>query len=256
MRLVPAIAIAVTAVARVAAAEPDDIIGRPLVLEQGQLDARLAVETNLSTNLFARPLSFAPDVWYGVMPDVTIGLIHSDLAIDRLAPGASVCIRTDQIICPHTYHGSGLDMLVSLATGSFAAAAHVRMLVRDIDPYFEPAGTFGATLRWRRGRFAIAGDPYLQIGFDNNRHGNRTALWLPITLSVQPLPRWAIDLYTGWNSDVAIIRDGYYVPAGVGTRVRATDHIDVGATFGFMSVLGPQNDVKARVLFLTVGWRS
>lgn len=247
---------AVTAAARVAGAEPDDIIGRPLVLDRGQLDAQLSVETNVSTNLFARPLSLAPDVWYGVMPDLTIGVIHSDLAVDRLAPGASVCLRTDAFICQHTYHGSGLDALFALTTGSFAAAAHVRMLVRDLEPYFEPAGTFGATLRWQRGRFAITGDPYVQIGFDNNRHGNRSALWLPITLAVQPLPRWAIDLYTGWNSDFAVIRDGYYVPAGIGTTVRATTHIDAGATFGFPNILGPQNDVKSRVVFLTVGWRS
>jgi hypothetical protein len=243
------------AAARVAGAAPDDLVARPLLLDAGQLDAQLVVETDLATNLFARPLSFAPDVWYGVMPDLTIGVIHSDLAIDRLGPGASLCVRTDQIICPHTYHGSGLDALFALTTGSFAAAAHVRMLVRELAP-FEPAATFGATLRWQRGRIAITGDPFLQIGFANTARGNRTQLWLPIAFAVQPMPRWAIALYTGWNSDLAIIRDGYDVPAGVGTRVRATAQVDVGATFGFASILGPQNDAKARVLFVTVGWRD
>ena len=242
--------------ARAAAAAPDDIVGRPLVLAPGEVDARLVVETNLATNLIAQPLSLAPDAWIGVMPDLTIGVIHSDLAIDRIGPGASFCVKTDTIICPDAYHGSGLDALFSVTTGSFAAAAHVRMLVRQLDPYFEPAATFGALLRWQHGRIAITADPFVQVGFANLAHGNRTQVWLPIQASIQPLPRWAVDLYTGWNTDVAIVRDGYYVPAGVGTRVRATEQIELGAMFGFTSVLGPQNDVKARVLFVTLGWRG
>jgi hypothetical protein len=252
VRLVTAIAMAA---ARVASAAPDDIVGRPLVLAPGELDAQLVVETNLSTDLFARPLSLAPDAWIGALPDLTIGVIHSDLAIDRIGAGASLCVRTQSIICPHPYHGSGLDALFSVATGSFAAAAHVRMLVRELAP-FEPAATLGALVRWHRGRISITADPFLQLGLANQAHGNRTQLWLPIAASLQPMPRWAIDFYTGWNGDVAVIRDGYYVPGALGTRVRATEQFELGATFGFASVFGPQNDVKARVLFLTLGWRG
>jgi hypothetical protein len=245
---------------RVAAAEPDDIIGRPLVLGQGQVDAELTAEISLSSLQAGAPTSLAPDLWYGVLPELTIGLIHSDLSVDRISPGASVCINTVRMpitnSCFDRYHNVGLDVLYSMATGSFAAAAHARFLLREFEPVFKPAVTVGATLRWHHGRWSITGDPYLQLGLANRPDGNRAELWLPVVLAVQPSPRVAIQLYTGWNSDLAVWTDGYYVPGAIGVRVRATRNVDAGATFGFPSILGPQNDEKSRVLFFDVGWRS
>ncbi len=118
-----------------------------------------------------------------------------------------------------------------------------------------PPSRWARRCSWQRGRWSITGDPYLQLGLANRPHGNRAGAVASVVLAVQPLPRWAIDLYTGWNSDLAIWTDGYYVPGAAGVRVRATSHLDVGATFGFPSILGPQNDVKSRVLFFDVGWR-
>ena len=245
---------------RVAAASPDDVIGRPLVLGQGQVDAELTAEINLSAYQAGAPTSLAPDIWYGLLPELTIGVIHSDLSVDRIEPGASVCINTVRQpitnTCFDRYHNVGLDVLYSIATGSFAAAAHVRVLARDFEPVFKPAITMGATLRWHLGRWSITGDPFLQLGLANRAAGNRAELWLPVVLAVQPMSRVAIQLYTGWNSDLAVWTDGYDVPAAIGVRIRALRNVDAGATFGFPSILGPQNDEKQRVLFFDVGWRS
>jgi hypothetical protein len=46
------------------------------------------------------------------------------------------------------------------------------------------------------------------------------------------------------------------VPLAFGVRARATSTVDVGATLGFASMLGPQNTPKQRVLFVTASWRS
>ena len=46
------------------------------------------------------------------------------------------------------------------------------------------------------------------------------------------------------------------MPIAATVRARATAEVDVGATLGFASLLGPQNTPKQRVLFLTVGWRG
>jgi hypothetical protein len=243
------------ALVRVASASPDDLVARPLVLDQGQLDGRIVGEIDLYPGYGGKPVSLAPDLWFGVLPALTVGVIHSDLSLDRIGAGASICIEPRPFTCPKAYHGSGLDVLYSLVAGNFAAAAHARFLVRELDP-IEPAITIGAALRWHSGRWSISGDPFLQIGLANLAHGNRAQLWLPIVFAAQPTPRWAIELHTGWNSDLAIIRDGYYVPFGIGTHVRATSHLDVGAVFGFMGLLGPQNETKDHVLLLDVGWRT
>jgi hypothetical protein len=235
----------------------NDLVSRPLVLDEHQVVAELVIEANAASGSFASPLSFAPDVWVGVLPQLTVGLIHSDPSVDRIAPGASLCVRHDEggFLCDAVYRGGGLDVIYSALAGPIAVAPHLRVLVRDLDPV-KPAITLGAALKWTRGRYAISGDPFLQLGLANTERGNRAALWLPITLAIQPTCRWEFELRTGWNSDLAVITDGWHIPAYAGVVARATTHVDLGAGFGCTSILGPQNTPKERVVFATLGWRS
>ena len=240
---------------RAASADPDDLITRPLVLPEYAVHAQLVIETNLAPSSFARPLSFAPDVWFGATPELTLGVIHSDASIDHIAPGASLCARTEMFLCDHAYRGGGLDALYSARTGTFAVAPHLRLLVRDLDPV-KPALTLGAALKWTHGRVEIASDPFLQLGLANTDRGNRAQLSLPVTFAIQPTCRWELELRTGWNSELAVLRDGWHVPAYAGVVARATANVDVGGGFGFTSILGPQNTPKERVVFLMVGFRN
>ncbi len=241
--------------ARGASADPDDLITRPLVLGEHQVAAELVIETNLAHAAFARPLSFAPDVWVGITPQLTLGIIHSDPSVDRIDVGASICARRDDFLCDGVYRGGGIDALYGLATGQFDLAAHARFLVRDLDPV-KPALTLGAEARWHRGRYAITSDPYLQLGLGNNDRGNRAELWVPVVFALQPTCRWVLELHTGWNSDLAVAIDGYHIPAALGARVMVTPHLELGGEGGFTSILGPQNNPKQRVAFVTIGWRT
>jgi hypothetical protein len=237
-------------------ADPTDLVARPLVLGAGQAEVALTAELNLQSGEIARPLSLAPDGWYGVTSRLTVGVIHSSASLEQVQPGATFCVQTLDIAgCDRLYRGTGLDVLWSARGGALAVAPHARAVLRDIDPA-KPALALGALVRWQRGRFAVLGDPYLRVGLANTSQGNRTALWLPIEFELQPTCRWLIGFETGWNSDLAVWRDGYYVPAALEVRARATRHLDVGATLGFSSAFGPQATSKERVLFLRVGWRT
>jgi hypothetical protein len=245
-------------------AEPNDLVARPLVLAEHQVDAELVTEINLAPRQFAEPTSLAPDVWVGVLPQLTVGLIHSDPSVDRFSPGATFCVRTGAF-CQHVYRGSGIDALYSVRGGALAVAPRLRFLIRDVDPV-KPALTLGALVRWTHGRFAVIGDPYLQLGLANTERGNRHALWLPVTFAVQPMARWELALRTGIDSDLVrylgtdgdrhVATDQWHVPLALATRVRIDAHIDVGAMVGFPSLIGPQNTAKERALFLLFGWRS
>ena len=90
----------------------------------------------------------------------------------------------------------------------------------------------------------------------NTDQGNRSALFVPITFAVQPLARWEPALRTGFNSDLAVISDGWHVPIAIATRVAIEAHIDLGVMLGFSSLLGPQNTAKERALFFMFAWRS
>jgi len=253
-----ALATVLTAVT-LAHAEPSapatDVVTRPLVLPAGGFEARLTAEINLQKNRYGRPLSLAPDLWYGVTPRWTIGLVHSNPSVDRIDANATFCLRRFQTRCDRLYRGSGLDVRWSWKSGDFAVAPRARLLVRDVDP-IKPAVTLGTQLRWTRGRFAVESDPYLRLGLANRDEGNRAALFVPIWLAVQPTCRWLLAIHTGWDAELAIARDGFHIPFGLVIRARATSQLDVGVEAGFTSLLGPQNNIKQRAALVTVGWRT
>jgi len=197
------------------------------------------------------PISLAPDVWWGVTPRWTIGLVHSDASVDRIQPGATFCLRADDPLgCNHVYRGSGLDVRYQLEDW---IAPRVRFLVRDVDPV-KPALTLGALLHGEHGRFAVTFDPYLQVGLANTGQGNRSELWLPVR-GIVDVAGSQVWLDTGWNTELAVWRDGWHIPVGVGASTPVAEHFDVGAELGFRTLLGPQNTPKERVLFVFVATR-
>jgi hypothetical protein len=248
------VAVAVLAAPLVARASPDDLVTRPLVLDPGDVVARVAVELGLESGRFARPLSIAPDVWIGVIPRLTIGLVHSNASIDQIDARASLCFRGDALTCEHAYRGSGVDVLWGWRDGALAVAPRARLLVRDTDPW-KPAATLGALVRWTRGRAAITSDPYLRIGLANQGLGNRTAVSVPLRIGVQPTAGWLATLATGWDTELANWRDGWHVPVALELVARATPHLDIGLAAGFPHLLGPQNNVKARAMSATLEYR-
>ena len=240
--------------ATVARAEPTDLVSRRLVLEAGELDARLTVEANLQLGRYGRPLSLAPDVWFGVTDRWTIGIAHSNASLDRIDADASFCVREFPSICDRPYRGGHVDVRWSAREGALAIAPRARFLIRDVDPV-KPAVTLGALVRWTHGRFRVMSDPYLRLGVANTDLGNRAAAVIPVWLGVQPTCRWLIELHTGWDGDLAVFADGWHIPFGLVARAAATAHVDVSVEAGFASLLGPQNNIKQRAVMVTVGWR-
>lgn len=238
----------------VARAEPRDLVSRPLGLAAGELEAHLVTELSLRRAAIAAPISFAPDVWYGIAPRWTLGLTHSNQSRGLLDDGASFCFRSrEQFGCDH-YNGSTLDVRWSWREGALAVAPRARFLVRDTDPW-KPAIAGGALVRWTRGRFAITSDAYLQLGLTNRDRGNRAVLVIPIWLALQPTRRWLVALHTGWDSELAVARDGWRGPVGLATSVHVHSHLHVALEGGFRSLLGQQHDLRVRSLSLTLAWR-
>ena len=250
--VVTVLLLAVATRAGAAPAGPTDLVARPLVLARGHFVAEATIEIGLLYS--GRPISLAPDAWVGVTDRWTVGVIHSNQSVDRIDAGASFCLRHDDITCVRTYRGSGLDVRYGWLSGHLAVAPRLRVLDRDLGPV-KPAVMLGALLRWTHGRYAITSDPYLRLGLANRERGNRDAIMLPVWLALQPTCRWAISLHTGFNSDLAVIRDGWHVPVTLGVRARATAEIDVGVEAGFTSLLGPQNNAKQAAIAASIAWR-
>jgi len=236
-------------------ADPVDFVARPLVLERGEFEVQLTVEANLRARFVGYPLSFAPDLWFGITPRLTVGLIHSNRSVDQIDAGGSFCVRAKLGECDQTYQFGGIDARFSVREGSLAVAPRVRLLQRDLDP-FKPAVTLGMLARWTRGRFAIATDPYLRQGLANRDKGNRAALFVPVWFAIQPTCRWVIALHVGYDSDLAVAKDGWHLPVGLVIGVHPIERLELGLEVGFPSLFGPQNQFQQRALMFTVGWRQ
>lgn len=252
----PAVALGVACVlaSHPARAEPDDLVARPLTLDAGALDVQLTASINSDQVAIGRPVSLAPDAWFGVSPRWTVGIIHSDPSLDQIATTGSLCVRQSQLgACEHLYQGSGIDVRYGALDGELAIAPRLRAVVRDIAP-FKPAVTLGAAMRWTHGRFAIASDPYLRLPLANHDRGNRAAIALPLWFAAQPAVGWMIAFRTGFASDLVVLRDGGHVPVAFDAAVRVTEDIDGGVEVGWGSLLGPQQEARTVTVMVMVGW--
>lgn len=236
-------------------APPDDLIARPLVLAPGAVDVRLTMAINLQQRAITEPTALSPDAWWGVLPRLTIGLIHSDASLDQIATSGSLCIKTSSSTCARLYKGSGIDVRYSALEGQFALAPRLRAVIRDTDP-FKPAMMLGALLRWTHGRFAIIGDPSLRVPLANAALGNYTEINLPVWLAVQPAAGWMIAARGGFESDVNVIRDGGHVPFALDVAARATPSVDVSLEGGWASLVGPLHDARHATIMLAAGWHG
>ncbi|CAN5876843.1 hypothetical protein BH11MYX2_BH11MYX2_31210 [soil metagenome] len=248
-------AAALLALASSAHADPDDIISRPLTLARGHVEAQLAIEANLAFNRIGQPLSLAPDAWVGITDKLTLGLTHSNSSLDRIASGASFCVQELFPLCNDTYRGSTIDARFSVLDGPLAIAPRARLILRDTDPA-KPALALGADVRWYRSRFLVESDPYLRLGLYNRDKGNRANLDVPIFLGIQPTCRWLIAFHTGWDSDLAVWRDGWHIPIALLVRARATTNLDVSVEGGLTSAAGPQNNSNQRAIAILFSWRT
>ena len=234
-------------------ADTDDLITRPLVLDREQVEVAVTAEIELAPNRVTLPVAVAPDLWLGVTPRLTVGIVHSNLDLGRIAAGASVCVVEER--CAHGYPNSGIDIRYAAHDGPLTVVPRARVLMRDIDP-FKPAVALGSLVRWTRGRFMVAADPYLRLGLANRDVGNRAALFVPIDFGVQPARGWLVWLHTGYDSDLAVWHDGYHIPVALGVRARITRQVDVALVGGFASALGPQVSANRRAAFVVLRLRS
>ncbi|HEX4421579.1 MAG TPA: hypothetical protein VH165_26870 [Kofleriaceae bacterium] len=234
---------------------PDGMIARPLVLDAGTFDLRLTAEINIQSSLVSKPTSLAPDVWWGVLPRWTIGVIHSDASVDQLTTSATFCVRESDISpCDRRYRGTGLDVLFDALDGPLAVAPRLRVLLRDVDPW-KPATTIGAALRWVHGRIAISGDPYLRLPLANAALGNRPAIDLPIWLAVQPAVGWQLGLGTGYDGDLVALRDDGRIPLAVSAATRLTRAFELGVVAGWPVFFGLQHDGRHGTVMISLDWR-
>lgn len=233
------------------AAPAQDLVTRPLVLPAGAIEVVANIEGWLLPGHALHAVSLAPDVYIGLTSRWTVGVITSNRALARLAAGSGVCFGSVSSGCVARITNTGIDAKFRLGTKAWTLAPHGRLVMRQLDP-LKPALLVGALLGWQYRRWAVVTDPYVQLGLLNQDQGNRNSVHIPMWLRVQPTCRWQVALRTGFDSDIAVLRDGWHgVLGGVVTAALRTD-AELELSAGMRSAFGPQNTSKERMVALAV----
>jgi hypothetical protein len=228
----------------------------PLLLAPDQVEAAATVEINLSAGAFAKPWSVAPDFRVGIAPRIDLGVISSSHSLSKLGAGSGICVSGQERGCDSSYRNAAIDLrylALSILSDNrtFQLASRARLLLRETSP-LKPAFLVGALGKWRAGRFAITADPYIQFGLANQDRGNRSRVALPMWLTVAPTCGVAVSLFVAFDSEFAVIRDGWHGAAALQVAAAVTPQVTAELRAGFPSLIGPQNTFKERVVALTV----
>jgi hypothetical protein len=229
----------------------------PMILAQGKLSVVVPVGINMSASAVAKPIAIAPDVWYGVMPKLEVGVAHSNEALTGFwfqGLGGGVCVTGESSGCPKLYNGPiGVLAHFTLMEGSIDLAADGG-LVTTLDPMALSlkAGVRG---RWMSGKIAVHFSPGIGIGL-TERDSNKEEIFVPVSVGYMVSPKLHAAVQTGIFGPLDGFGDAFAIPVGVGALFGVNDKIMVGGAFTFWNLAGKGSSADFRDLTLVAMWHN
>ncbi|MEZ4363543.1 MAG: hypothetical protein R3B48_25430 [Kofleriaceae bacterium] len=219
------------------------------------------LEINLSADTAFEPTSLAPDAWYGVNDDLTVGLVHSATARSGVVGGAgsSLCLTGSGGGCAEAYRGFGLEARYQLLRDKISLAADGGLHINHFDP-FQLALKLGVVGRWRpspQSKLAVDFSPSLFFGFTERDSGNKEVLVLPGTVMYAVAPKISLAAQTGLVLPFADAGDTFAIPLSLGASYQLNHRISLDVAFSLPALIGGDqitNGFDARTLTLGGGY--
>ena len=212
-----------------------------MVLPKGRLLLDAFAEINLSSDAVFKPFSLTPDLWYGVTPDVTIGLTHSSLARIGFMGGVgdALCLTGSSNGCDGVYPGAALLLRYGLKKGNTPMAFEGGIVINDFDP-FQIAVKLGLAGRYESGKIAVEFMPNVQFGLTNREPTagmgvivvtNKEVLSIPLSLLYKATPVVTLQLQTGAFIPLEDTGDGYFIPLTIGGHYTVNNSLSLTLAF-------------------------
>jgi len=253
--LAASISISTTALAEEATpAEEPPIV---MTAAKGSLFVMAHLDINLSKDAAFKPVSLAPDIWYGATEKLSIGLTHSGLASSGFwgGAGAGICLTGKDKGCADTYSNGGLQARYDLSGSVDGLALEGGFIVRDFDP-FVLTGKLGAVMTKEMGAVQLALAPNLQFGLTEREMLNKEVLNIPVSLMYGLNETVVIGGQTGISLPLSDTGDTWRLPVSlVGQALLSEKYYAFGA-FTLTSLAGGDllpTGFDARVLTLGLG---
>lgn len=224
-----------------------------LTLPKGSLLLVVPVEVSLSSGAVAKPISVAPDVWYGVMDKLSVGVVHSAFGSTGFFAGAGdgICVTGEDSGCAKFYDNAGLDIRYGLLDGSFLLAADVGAFATSLDPL-----TLGAKLgvlgMYPAGPLSILFNPNIFVGLTERDGGNKEVISIPVTLAFGLGDKASLGVQAGILAPLDGFADAFFIPVSAGLRFIAMPKLTIDAAFSFPALYSKvgETDTDSRAITL------
>jgi hypothetical protein len=231
-----------------------------VVVPQGKIAVTVALLANLSSDLVFKPFSINPDVAYGVMPKLDVGIYHSPMGITGFWDGAGggICVAGEDNGCADVYDGP-IALLANyelLNDGKLALAANGGLNTFGFDP-FTLALKLGVNGMFNAGKVMVGFAPNIFIGL-TERDFNKEILNVPVSVGFAATPQLKIGVQTGIRGPLDGFGDAYTVPVSLGAMFAVNESIGVAANFGANAVVNgfDADAFDSRTMGLWLMWRN
>ena len=235
-------------------------VGAPkgrMTLPGGKVLVNVIAESNLAKGAAGKPVSVAPDLWFGIADRLTFGIVHSGRAATGFLTGfgTGLCFRGggDMGACAtglgDVYTFAGAEARIGLTEGAFALAFVAGGQARAFEPDLVVSAKTGFVARLHGRRVALELAPVAFIGVTQRKvmgvEFNRDAMAIPVTLFLRLAPSFSIALQSGATFTLKKAGETYRVPAAAGLAWWVTKHFSIDVAFGLAAVLDKDDMTKA-----------
>ena len=227
----------------------------PWILHEGSARIDATTELEMSQGKVGKPVSLAPDAWYGATDGLTIGVVDSKYAMTgfRGSAGGAFCVTGPNDGCSTLYNDVGLEAWQAIARGPEALVIGAGGYATNIQKGFY-AAKLGIKARVAEGRLSLATQPSVFVAVTDRNLAmspNLDQLYLPVALALKLSTAASFTVGSGIKGQVRDFTHHWAIPIGASLAL-TIGHVQLGAawTFGSLDVADQtaQHGVDQRVL--------
>lgn len=230
----------------------------PMILPKGKLAVNVAIGVNLSTDAVAKPIVIAPDVWYGVMPKLEVGVVHSNLGLTGFwfqGLPSGLCVTGTESGCAKFYDGPvGVLANFMIMEGNIDLAAHGGLVIGSLDPMLLSLKV-GVMGRWMSGKIGVHFNPAIAIGI-TERDSNKEEIIVPVMVGYAVSPKLHAGVQTGIAGPLDGFGDAHIIPLGLGAMFAVNEKLSVAGSFNFINLAGTNGGADFRDISVFAMWHN
>jgi hypothetical protein len=229
----------------------------PFLTPEGKLIVAGSVMINLSSDQVFKPLSLNPDFFYGLMPKLEVGLVHSPQAYTGFfgPAGGGLCVTGEDNGCADVYGNPGLLGRYEVMNGDLQLAAEGGLLFVSLSD-FTLSLKLGAVIHWSSGKIHVWTNPNIWLGLTDRSVDvmgveipiNKERLHLPLGVGYAVNEQLMAGVQTGIAGFLDGFGDSYRGALSFVAMYMLNEKLGIGGAFNFDNLYGEGGGGDARSL--------